>query len=355
MNLLQMLRLHRQAVWLSCFDRRLVESGQLQRYLDQGLQGILSSFSSIERSLHTSQYDRDFQALSQTDVLSLYNFIAVREMQLAAERLKEVHDQTDGKDGYVSLELPPYRVSDPESILTEARQLWRQVGWSNFMVNIPAAPENKRVIQQLVAEGINVNATQVVSLADYERVVEAYLTGLEAFAAQDGVLDRMASAASVPVSQIEASIATIGIAQANVLYQRYQDFYHNNNTCSLARRWRILAERGAHPQRLVWMIADCQTTALTQHYAESLMRDNTIMVLSSIQLAMPYENYLLRSHSTKDLETAHQTLVNLVQSGISLDQVAQQVRIEQQARSQLRFEQLLQLIEQKQQSVRYFD
>ncbi len=162
MNLLQMLRLHRQSVWLNCFDRELVTSGQLQRYLDNEVRGVISNFTSIARSLHTSQYDRDFHAIAhQADVLSLYNFIRVREMQLAAEYLKEVHQQTDGKDGYVNLDLPPHVVSSAELTLSKARRLWRQIGWSNFMLNIPVAPETLLVIQQLIGEGINVNVRQV--------------------------------------------------------------------------------------------------------------------------------------------------------------------------------------------------
>lgn len=257
MNLLQMLRLHGQSVWLNAFDRGLVISGQLQQYLDHEVRGVISNFSSLERSLHTSQYDRDFQAIAcQTNVLSLYNFILIREMQLASEYLKEVHEQTDGKDGYVNLNLPSNTVSSPESMLTEARRLWRQIGWSNFMLNIPVAPETLLVIQQLTGEGINVNVTQVISLSDYAQVTEAYLAGLEALAAQDGAIHKIASVASVPVSYLDTALPRIGIAQAKVLYQQYRDFYRNSNTCSVARRWRSLAEQGAHPQRLGWVLTN---------------------------------------------------------------------------------------------------
>lgn len=373
MNLLQMLQLHGQSIWLDRYDREMVISGQLQQYLDDEVRGIVSNFSSIERSLRASQYDRDFQAMAeQMDVPSLYKLIIVREMQLAAERFKEVHDQTDGKDGYVNLDLPPHVVSDAESMLTEARRLWRQIGWSNLMLNIPVAPETLLVIQQLIGEGINVNVTQVVSFADYKQVTEAYLAGLEAFAAQDGAIHKIASVASVPVSRLDAAILThlkiprskqewqvlegvatsalhnfVGIAQAKMLYQQYRDFYRNGDTCSFARRWQTLAERGAHPQRLAWVVADRKTAALTQHYVESLMGSGTVMVLSPTQLAMGYEENSLRSSLTEDLETAYQTLVSRSQSGVSLDQVAQYLRFDEQARTQASFEQLLRIIEQK--------
>lgn len=370
MNLLQMLQLHGQAIWLDHYDRTMVVSGQLQQYLDDEVRGIISDFSAIERSLQASQYDRDFQAVSplhgyafanQMDVRSLYHYIVVREVQLAAERLKDVHEQTDGKDGYVNLALPPCWVTDPESMLTEARRLWQQVGWSNFMPSIPVAPETLQVIQQLIGEGINVNVTQVVSLADYEQVTEAYLTGLEAFAAQDGAIHKIASVASVPVSRLDAALSTrgethalhnvVGIAQAKKLYQRYRNFYRNGVTCSLSRRWQILAERGACPQRLAWVIADHETTALTQHYVESLMGASTIVVLSPTQLAMPYEKSNLRSSLTEDLDAAEQALVSLSQAGIPLDQIAQQLRLEEQLRSQASFEQLLRTIKQKNRTI----
>ena len=280
MNMLQALHRSRQSVWLDDFERSVIVNDRLEAYIAQDrLQGILSNFDSLERSLcQGTDYDRDFQAMQHqpnTDILRdrldvnigdrllsgipylnntaqlLYNYIVVQDMQLAADRLKVVHDQTHGWDGYVNLELPPYLVFDAEATLAEARRLWQTVGWSNFMLKVPGTPAMLPVIQQLISEGVNVNVTQVISQTVYKQVSEAYLAGLEALALQGEAVCKVASVVSFPVSRLdelidsvivtqlettieqdkrallEKLLGCVAIAQAMLLYQHYRLIYQH--------------------------------------------------------------------------------------------------------------------------------
>jgi transaldolase len=186
MNLSQTLRHYGQSVWLDGIERNSILTGRLQRSIDDGLRGLLSNFTSLEQAIRAGEYDRDFQAIasgSNLDPASIYEYLTIQDMQLAADLMKAVYDRTHATDGFVNLDLSPYLTIDTQATLTEARRLWQAVGWSNLMLKIPATAATLPAIlilrgsanEQLIAEGLNVNATLLCSQVVYERVAEAYL------------------------------------------------------------------------------------------------------------------------------------------------------------------------------------
>ncbi|MDZ8052752.1 MAG: transaldolase family protein [Aulosira sp. ZfuVER01] len=183
MNLLRTLRQHGQSVWLDGLERNLILTGQLQRLIDNGLRGFISNFTSLDQAIRQESYERDFRAIKrQSDInaQSLYAYLTIQDMQLAADLMKAVHNLTHAGDGFVNLDLPPQFALTTQATLTEARRLWQTVGWSNFMLKIPATSVTVSVIEQLIHKGININVTLLFSQAIYEQVAEAYLRGLEA-------------------------------------------------------------------------------------------------------------------------------------------------------------------------------
>lgn len=218
MSLPQTLRHYGQSVWLDDLEREIIVSGQLRQYIAQdGLRGGLSNFTSLEQAIRGKNYHRDFRAMErqpEIDVRShgassaqaVYEYIIVRDMQMAADLFKVVHAQTHWCDGYVNLDLPPQVVFDRQATLSEARRLWQAVGWSNSMLKLPATPTTLSVIEQLIREGINVNVTLLFSQAVYEQVAQAYITRLEALAVQGKEINKVVSVASFPVSRLDETI-----------------------------------------------------------------------------------------------------------------------------------------------------
>jgi transaldolase len=361
MNLCRTLRHYGQSVWLDDLERNLTIAGRLQRSIDDGLRGWLSNFTSLERAIRVGEYDRDFQAIasgSNLDSASIYEYLTIQDMQLAADLIKAVYDRTHATDGFVNLDLSPYLAIDTQATLTEARRLWQAVGWSNLMLKIPATAATLPAIEPLIAEGINVNVTLLCSQIVYERVAEAYLRGLEALSIEGKEVSKVASVASFSIGRLDEAVAEqlkttaqqqalqeslrgrVGIAQAKVVYQRYQAIYQTD-------RWQSLARLGAQPQRLLWDLTNINSARFpAQHYIESLVGAGTVIALSP-QIVENSDRFSPTQASLPvDIDLARQTLENLEQI-ISLETIADRLLAEELQQSQDVYQQLLGTITKK--------
>jgi transaldolase len=361
MNLSQTLRHYGQSVWLDGIERNSILTGRLQRSIDDGLRGLLSNFTSLEQAIRAGEYDRDFQSIasgSDLDPASIYEYLTIQDMQLAADLMKAVYDRTHATDGFVNLDLSPYLAIDTQATLTEARRLWQAVGWSNLMLKIPATAAALPAIEQLISEGINVNATLLCSQIVYERFAEAYLRGLEALLVEGKEVSKVASVASFSVGRIDEAVAEqlkttdrkqalqesllghVGIAQAKVVYQQYQDIYQTD-------RWQSLARLGAQPQRLLWDLTNIDLAQFpVKHYIESLVGAGTVLAVSP-QIVEDYARFSPTQASLPvDIDLARQTLENLEQI-ISLETIADRLLAEELQQSQDVYQQLLGTITKK--------
>ena len=185
MNPLKELQKYGQAVWLDYIRRSLITSGELKRMVDEdGLKGVTINPSIFEKAIAGSEdYDTALADLLKDDphkdARALYEKLAVGDVQMVADVLKPVYDETNGVDGYVSLELSPSLANNTEGSIEEARYFWKLVNRPNLMIKVPATPEGIPAIEELIAEGINVNVTLMFSLFHYEAVVNAYIRGVE--------------------------------------------------------------------------------------------------------------------------------------------------------------------------------
>src|SRR5580693_9497914 len=210
-NPLKNLLRYGQSVWLDYIRRSLITSGELQHFLDEdGLRGVTSNPSIFEKAITGSSDYADFlkelEKNPDLDAKARYEQLAIRDIQDTADVLRPIYQQSKKRDGYVSLEVSPTLARDTRGTLDEARRLWKAVGRGNVMIKVPATPEGIPAIEQLISEGINVNVTLLFAQAAYERVAEAYISGLEKLAAQNKDVSGVASVASFFISRIDSMV-----------------------------------------------------------------------------------------------------------------------------------------------------
>ena len=213
-NPLRRLRRFGQAVWVDFLSREFIDKGDLRKLIaDDGLSGVTSNPAIFEKAIDRGEdYASALEAMlrrEDCDVKSLYERLAIEDIQNAADVLRPVYETTLRGDGYVSLEVSPYLAMDTEATIAEARRLWSTVGRDNLMIKVPATEAGLPAIRRLIGEGINVNITLLFSQQVYEHVVEAYLAGLEDLLAGGGDPGRIASVASFFVSRIDVAVDRI--------------------------------------------------------------------------------------------------------------------------------------------------
>ncbi|MBD3885759.1 transaldolase [Phormidium tenue FACHB-886] len=349
MNLLQSLRRSKQSVWLDGFERSWVSSGQLQQAIEAGgIKGVRSNFDALNLAIQKQAYDCDFRTLalrgSSRSVQSDYEYLLVRDLQLAADRLKQVHVHTQGQDGYVQVDLPPDTLFEAETAIAAAQRIWRAVGWSNLLLRIPATPLMLPVIEQLLREGMNVNATLVFSPSVYNQVFDCYLRGLESQIEPGEPVSNAVCFASFAIGQLNAAMnlpiahseTSFGMMQSRLLHERYQMLYQSKCRRSLPE--------GIKPLGLVW---DCTTLPESAwHYLQTLATPETVLLLEP-STPERYREVSLLPVNLADDEQAEQLVTDEL-SEISLDERVDQLVNKEMARSLNAFQQLLDTIECKQ-------
>ena len=337
-NPVRTLQLFGQSVWLDYLRRSLIDSGELRRLIDDdGVRGVVTNPAIFEKAISGSADYTEFLQrpdVRAMDASALYEVIAIRDVQDAADALHGVYEETSQRDGYVSLDVSPFLAYDTAATLTEARRLWRAVERENLMIKVPATTQGIAAIRPLIADGINVNATLLFGQEPYERTAQAYLAGLEDLAARGGALERVASVASFFVSRIDQSIeglvasrlelpisaaadralrqinGKVAIANAKLAYQTYQDIFSGP-------RWQALARRGARTQRLLWAGTGAKNPQFTDiRYVEELVGSDTVTTLPPATLDAFRDHGRPRASLTEDVDAARDTMAAFPESGI---------------------------------------
>jgi transaldolase len=198
-----------QSPWYDNIRRNLISAGSLQHLMDGGIRGVTVNPSIFEKAIaQSTDYDAAIRELltggaSATDI---YEHLLIEDVRAAADLFRPLYDRTEGRDGYVSLEVSPRLAYDTTASIAEARRFWNSVSRPNLMIKIPGTVEGIPAIKQLIGEGININITLIFSLASYERVMAAYLAGLEQLAGAGRPLQRIASVASFFVSRVDTEV-----------------------------------------------------------------------------------------------------------------------------------------------------
>jgi transaldolase len=337
-----------QSIWLDYIRRDLISSGGLRRLIEEdGLRGMTSNPSIFEKAIVDSHdYDEDIRAMSLEGKSAriIYEALSQRDVQSAADEFRPVYDTTDGKDGYVSLEVNPHLAHDTKGTIEEARRLWAALKRPNVFIKVPATFDGLPAIQQLISEGINVNVTLLFGLPRYSQVAEAYIAGLEARVAQGKQVKHIASVASFFLSRIDALVdplverlfepvgkkteiakkvrGQVAISSAKAAYQIYKDTFRSN-------RFKKLADKGARVQRLLWASTSTKNPDYSDiKYIESIIGPDTVNTVPLETIDAYRDHGDPKSRLEQDVKEANWVIARLPELGISIDKVTQQLEDE---------------------------
>jgi transaldolase/glucose-6-phosphate isomerase len=339
-NPLKALNTYGQSPWMDYIRRDLLLGGGLKKMIDQdGLRGMTSNPTIFEKAITGSKNYSDILESPDSkklDAKGVYEKIAIRDVQDAADIFKGVYAETKGRDGYVSLEVSPLLANDTQKTIDEARRLWKTVSRENVMIKVPATPEGIPAIRQLLEDGININITLLFAQSAYEQVAEAFLSALEARVKKGQDVSKIASVASFFVSridtlidgQIEAKLKTetdpkkkellqsiegkIAIANAKLTYKKYQELFGG-------ARWKALAAKGAQTQRLLWASTSTKNPKYRDVlYVEELIGADTVDTIPPATFDAFRDHGKLRNSLTENVDAAAKTMSDLEKAGISM-------------------------------------
>jgi transaldolase/glucose-6-phosphate isomerase len=317
------------SVWLDQMRRGMIEDGELQRMVDEdSLRGVTSNPAIFEKAiLGSPDYDEDLAAGAREGLSAreVYRRLAVKDVQMAADVLRSVYDETGGYDGYVSLEVAPRLAHDTEGTLEQARQYWGLVDRPNVMIKIPATEEGIPAIEQALYEGMNINITLLFAVSYYERVMEAFLRAMERRQAEGKPLDRH-SVASFFVSRVDTEVdkrleaagrsdlaGRAGIANARAAYQAFKRVFEGD-------RFAALREAGAPVQRPLWASTGVKNPAYPETmYVYGLVGPDTVNTMPLPTLTAAARDGDVTRATAADDPTAD--LDALREAGIDLDDV----------------------------------
>ena len=343
-NPLKQLLNYGQSLWLDYIRRDLFTTGKLTQLIrEDGLRGMTSNPSIFEKAIaDSSLYDDMLHSLAarkDLNAIGIYEQIAIRDIQDAADALRPVYEESKFRDGYVSLEVSPYLARKTQETIDEARRLWKAVKRENVMIKVPGTAEGLPAIRQLIGEGININVTLLFAQEVYEKVADAYIAGLEDLAERGGNLKKMASVASFFISRIDTLVDSkveektkattdakqqaflkdllgkIAIANGKLTYQRYQKIFSGP-------RWQALAAKGAQTQRVLWASTSTKNPAYRDViYVEELIGADTVNTMPPATVDAFRDHGKLRNSLTEDVPAAAKVMDDLARAGISIKEV----------------------------------
>jgi transaldolase len=335
-----------QSVWLDYIHRGILRSGELRRLVEEdGVAGVTSNPTIFDKAISgSSDYDEALAALvvAGKSADEIYEALIVDDIRGAADVLRPVFDETRGGDGYVSIEVSPLLAYDTAATIQEVRRWGALISRPNLMVKIPATPEGIPAIEEMIAEGRNINITLIFSLEMYRRVIEAYLRGLERRVSAGQPVREIASVASFFVSRIDTEadrrlearikadpaaserarglLGRVAIANAKLAYETFREVF-------ASARFQALAGRGARVQRPLWASTSTKNPAYPDLlYVEALVGPNTVNTLPPQTLAGFRDHGRVTPGAVmEDIEGARRVFARLADLGISIDDITQAV------------------------------
>jgi transaldolase len=336
-----------QSIWVDFISRQAIDSGQVRRWIDaDGVTGMTSNPSIFQKALAGKDYDKEIASLGALGKRpqEIYDALTVRDVQDAADLFRDVYDQTEGADGFVSLEVSPHLAHDTQGTVEQARRLWRALTRPNVFIKVPATREGLPAVTELISEGINVNVTLLFGLHRYEEVAHAFVQGLQARGARNGTLYNVASVASFFLSRIDTLldpqlrgiagstgngsdlarqlIGQVAILCAKVAYQTFKEIFGSVE-------YLPLADKGARPQRLLWASTSAKDPAYSDvKYVEALIGRETVNTLPIETLDAFRDHGKARPLLEAGTRDAANLLHRLGEIGIDLQGAADQLETE---------------------------
>jgi transaldolase len=332
-----------QSVWQDYIRRGEILSGDLKRLIDEdGVSGVTSNPTIFEKAITGSKdYDQSIRKFIEEGLegAKLFERLAVEDIQTACDLFRPTYDRTEGRDGFVSIEVSPTLAYDTQGSIAEARRLWSSVNRPNVLVKIPGTKEGLAAIEQCLSEGININITLLFAVERYTEVASAYVAALEKRVREGKAIDRVASVASFFVSRIdtlvdqqlgaklqsarteaereriEGLISKVAVANAKVAYQEFKKIF-------AAPRFQALAAKGARVQRVLWASTSTKNPKYSDVlYVEALIGKDTINTMPPATMTAFRDHGKVRATLEEAVEEARQRLAQLGEAGVSLKEV----------------------------------
>ena len=339
-----------QSIWYDNIRRGLIQSGELQRLIDDdAVVGVTSNPTIFEKAIEgSSDYDdalRKLVSQGVRDPRKIFEALAVEDIQSAADILRPTYDRTNHHDGYISLEVAPDQANDTQATVADAGRLFKSVGRPNVMIKIPATAAGMPAIEQMIYEGVNINITLIFSLAVYEQVTEAYIRGLERRMAEGKPIDQMASVASFFVSRVDTMIdkqldekiaatsdaaqqeqlrnlrGKAAIANARLAYEKYEHIFHGE-------RFAALRQAGAQYQRCLWASTSTKNPSYRDVlYVEELIGPETVDTMPPATI-VAFQDHGIAEVTLGHYDEARAVMSDLASVGIDMDQVTKQLELD---------------------------
>jgi len=355
-----------QSPWLDNLRRDWIEGGQLADLVHQGVRGVTSNPTIFAKAISGQDtYDEQFRELMRDHTVeSAYWEMAITDIHSALGLLRPTYDESDGEDGYVSLEVSPVVAHDTASTERDARMLHTRIAKPNLFVKIPATEACVPAIQTMIGEGHSINVTLIFGLDRYERVMEAYIAGLEALVAagRESELSRVASVASFFVSRVDTEVdrrleelaggeagnahilglrGKAAVAQAQQAYQRFRAAFSTP-------RWAALEEQGARVQRPLWASTSTKNPSYADLlYVDTLIGPSTVNTMPEGTIAAFLDHGTLARTVDADPDAAAAVLAQLADAGIDMEDVEQTLEDEGVSSFAKSFDELLQSLTDK--------
>ncbi|HWG35739.1 MAG TPA: transaldolase [Gemmatimonadaceae bacterium] len=322
-----------QSIWLDYIDRTMLHNGDLERRLtDDMLTGMTSNPTIFQKALaEGNAYDDQLRAApASLDVKQLFELVETQDVRDACDVFADVYHRTNGDDGYVSIEVSADLANNAAATIEEAHRLWTTVNRPNLLVKVPGTVEGAKAVRQLITDGINVNITLLFAVKAHERVIDAYIDGLEARVSKGLPIDRIASVASFFVSRVDTEVdkrlEAIGgsarqyegkaaIANAKMAYQLFVTKFGG-------ARWNALEAKGARVQRPLWASTSTKNPAYRDVlYVENLIGPNTVNTMPPKTIEDFRDHGVVARTVDADMAQARADLAAIAQAGVSLNDV----------------------------------
>ena len=323
-----------QSVWIDFLSRRFVQDGDLAGLIRDGVVGVTSNPTIFQGAIAEGDaYDEQIKELSasESEPKEIFIGLARDDIRAACDLLRQVWDEGNGKDGWVSLEVDPNLAHETQATIDEAARLHALVDRPNLLIKIPATREGLPAIEETIAAGIPVNVTLIFSLERHREVAEAYVRGLQRLVDGGGDPSGIASVASFFVSRVDTEAdrrleeigghdelkGTLAIANAKLAYVTYQEVFSGD-------AWEKLAAAGATPQRCLWASTSTKNPEYRDvMYVEELIGPDTVNTMPRETVEAVMDHARTERTLDRDVDGARRTLEAFAAAGIAYDDVVE--------------------------------
>ena len=347
-NIIGELKNNGQSIWYDNIERKLLEDGTLAGMVErEEIRGITSNPSIFNNAISNSnEYDQEIESLTKQGLSreDVYEQLAIRDIQRAADMFLPLYQETNGGDGYVSLEVSPFLAHETEKTIIDAKKLWKMVNRPNLMVKIPATLEGLLAITEVISAGINVNVTLIFSITRYQAVMEAYLAGLDKRVQEGKEIGGIASVASFFISRIDAKVDSqleeilsktpggevknllgeAALASGKLAFEAYEEVFGEG-----VSRFAALMEVGANKQRALWASTSTKNPEYPDTmYVDGLIGPDTVNTVPPKTLVAFFDHGIVERTIDRKVDEAKEVFENLAKAGIDMEQVTEDLESE---------------------------